>query len=261
MQEPTETSSKTQTAPYVSYKTFRNFIDGLRQDSLPRTIDSSLMSNLSGGVQSQLRPALRYLHLVDDENRPQPRLAELLNATDEERPAVLRNILKDCYRFFVDENGDFGLSQETAMTFSRKLSETGLSGESVRRAEAFFIQLASEAGIEIPKRIVSGRTSASKPRTGKPTRQSTKKPTPKEVTSTTVQSSTPVTSRQHTDVPMTWKQKMKQSIVEKMTEKYPEFDPTWDAETQQKWFDGWQNAMNLIESEPDDSTNDSGIED
>src|SRR5689334_844024 len=46
--------------PYVSFKTFDGFLEGLRTRGIPSRIDRSLMSNLSGASQSQLMVALRY---------------------------------------------------------------------------------------------------------------------------------------------------------------------------------------------------------
>lgn len=260
MANSSDSGSKTPTAPYVSYRTFRNWIEGLRHDSLPRTIDSSLMSNLSGAVQSQLRPALRYLQLVDDENRPLDRLAQLINARDEERSGVLMEILNESYGFFVGEDGVIDLSRETPNTFSAKLRETGLNGESVRRAESFFIQIAADAGISIPKRLTAGRAGGERRKstgTSRPT-----KSTRKEKASSTVNESPKYNPPpQQAEAQMTWKQKMKQSIIEKMSEKYPDFDPTWDVEVQQKWYDGWMNAMKLVDTEPEEYVNESETDD
>jgi hypothetical protein len=36
------------------------------------------------------------------------------------------------------------------------------------------------------------------------------------------------------------------SIAEMVLRKYPDFDPAWDAETQQKWFDGMTKLMESL---------------
>ena len=40
--------------PYLAFRTFRHFLDGLRASGIPGRIDRSVMSSLSGGAQSAL---------------------------------------------------------------------------------------------------------------------------------------------------------------------------------------------------------------
>ena len=66
------------TPPYTSYRTFRTFIDDLREHGVPSRIDRSVLTRFSGVVGSQLMHALRFLGLIEDDGRPTPRLRELV---------------------------------------------------------------------------------------------------------------------------------------------------------------------------------------
>lgn len=60
--------------PYCSFDTFDRFLAMLKSDGLPSQIDTSLMTNLSGGVQSQVLIGLRFLGLIDEKSNVLPRL-------------------------------------------------------------------------------------------------------------------------------------------------------------------------------------------
>ena len=63
--------------PYVSYRTFRNFIDGL-QMGIPARIDRSYWGDrYSGSSGTQLMTALRFLGLIDSHGTPTTRLRQL----------------------------------------------------------------------------------------------------------------------------------------------------------------------------------------
>ena len=65
--------------PYVPYKTFKNFLEGLRI-AMPARIDRSIMGSLSGAIQSQLINALKYLKLIGPTDTPTDRLTRLVNS-------------------------------------------------------------------------------------------------------------------------------------------------------------------------------------
>ena len=67
-----------QLPPYVSYRSFWNFLDRL-QEAIPARIDRSYWGDkFSGSTGAQLMRALRYLGLINDEGIPSPLLRSLL---------------------------------------------------------------------------------------------------------------------------------------------------------------------------------------
>src|SRR5262245_47399074 len=90
--------TKKPTPAYLPYETFRSFIDTLHTTALPTVIDKSLMRNMSGGVQSHLMVALRFLGLIEDKGKVLPAL-ERLHATfgSPEWPAELEKVFTSAY--------------------------------------------------------------------------------------------------------------------------------------------------------------------
>src|SRR5262249_9315440 len=111
------------------------------------------------------RLTLRYLNLIDADDRVLPAFRNLIEADDDVRKQQYMDILVSAYSFlFQDESGDFDITTATPSQFSEKFRSQGLNGDTLRKAEAFFLSLASEAGTTVSKRITSGRTSGDRPR-------------------------------------------------------------------------------------------------
>ncbi len=85
--------------PYVSYRTFRNFVDGL-QLGIPSVIDRSYWGErFSGSNGTQLVTALRFLGLIDSNGTPLTRLTQLVSARGNQRSEVLNQIGYGAYNF------------------------------------------------------------------------------------------------------------------------------------------------------------------
>ena len=83
---------------YVSYLTFGNFLDWLKEMTVvPSQIDRSLWSaKFNGSNGSQLMVGLRFLGLLEGE-RPTPTLEPLAMADDEARKVLLTAVLEQAY--------------------------------------------------------------------------------------------------------------------------------------------------------------------
>ena len=91
-------SRTARTPPYTSYRTFKTFIEDLRENGVPSRIDRSVLTRFSGVVGAQLTHALRFLDLIDDEARPTGRLGDLVKAQEAVRWAeTLRERLRATY--------------------------------------------------------------------------------------------------------------------------------------------------------------------
>jgi hypothetical protein len=78
------------TPPYISYSTFKNTLEQLRESKkLPTQIDAAVLKTLSGTSRTWLLSALRYFGLIGVDNRPTEKLEELHKATGEEQKKIL----------------------------------------------------------------------------------------------------------------------------------------------------------------------------
>src|SRR6185437_17013497 len=90
--------------PYVAYKTFINFVNGLKQ-GIPARIDKSVM-NLSGAAQSQLIYALRFFDLIEADGKPKESLSRLVNSEGAERKKILKEMTVRAYSFVFNSSLD-----------------------------------------------------------------------------------------------------------------------------------------------------------
>ena len=133
--------------PYISYRTFNNFLSDLRSRGIPSRVDRSVMSHKSGTVQSQLLLAFHYLGLVKASGHPTQRLSRLVEAEGPERKEAVREMIQSSYDFAFDRS--FGLKTATSNQAQEVFEKTGASGETVRRCIAFFLAAAKDGGIPV----------------------------------------------------------------------------------------------------------------
>ena len=154
---------------YVPYKTFHNFLDGL--NPVPSVIDNYVLRTMGGALKSQLLSSLRYLKLVDANNRSQPALKTLVSAKGEERKKELSKLLTDAYPYlFPPGAGDFSLTEGTYPLFLAKFQEQGAGGDTIRRCGKFFLDAAKDAGIVVSTYIQSEPITKTKSDSAKPAR-------------------------------------------------------------------------------------------
>lgn len=243
------------TPPYVSYKTFRNYLDSLTQLNGNFTrIDKTAMRSLSGYNQIAVMNALRYLDLINRDGIPTARLRTLLAAsTLEERQLAWRGILEDAYPFLLRADDGFELAKSTPGHFDEKFKPFG-KGDTVRKGQAFFLDAAKEAGLVVSKMLLEGRKpgARSKPVSGRSTANRKKPVTvpqsqqqgtsgqalvPKDISSETPPANMMAPSGA---TQMDWRlevAKMLQQMVSSIDAKVPPFQPDWQPEVQIKWLE------------------------
>jgi hypothetical protein len=152
-----ETNGKTNTAPYVPYKTFVSTLDSFA-NFLPDRIDTSIWASYSGGMRSQLLSAYKFLGLISDDGKPKPELKKLADEK-ENRGALLRDILKRSYVDLLK----LDLSKATPNSFDEELRKYNVEGDTRRKASAFFLTAAKAAGIPLsPLLTVRGGMAATR---------------------------------------------------------------------------------------------------
>lgn len=132
--------------PYLSHKTFDNFIMGLK-NGIPARIDRSVMSSLSGTAQAHLLQTLRYLDLIDADGVPTEKLSQLAAAQGTEKQKVLREILASAYQFIGECNVD--LEKCTSKQLEEAFAKTGASSETLRKTLSFYLATAKQAGMNL----------------------------------------------------------------------------------------------------------------
>ena len=225
--------------PYVPYRTFQTFLEFL-QDGIPARIDRSVWgSRFSGSSGTQLMTTLKVLGLVDSEGRPEPVLDELVFAEGERRRALLRGLLHDYYRpvFSLD------LARATRNQFHEAFRLFGAREGVLAKCEAFFIQAALSAGIQLSQYILAGRHQGRrKPVAGKGSgrgRASQTVPGQARADQVVAPDAGPVVAVAAgvaADPSPVFAAKL--NVAEMILSKYPDFDPSWTAEVQAKWLDG-----------------------
>ena len=214
--------------PYVPYRTFRNFLEFLRE-GIPARIDRSVWGQrMSGSTGIQLMTSLRVLELVDDDGRPTEDLEHLTGLDGDERRAALSTLLRLHYRAVFE----LDLSRATRAQFREAFRSFGAKEGVLAKCEAFFIQAAQDAGVELSSYVLAGRHVARRSSSG-PSR-GRQQISERLVVQPTLPS--PVNPIRPPAV----------SIAEMVLNKYPDFDPNWNAATQQKWFDGMTKLMESI---------------
>jgi len=152
--------------PYMPYKTFGTFLDHLAAIGMPSHIDKSVMANLSGGMQSWLRAALRYMDLIDVEGVPTPALEKLVAANGDQRKALLVALFQKTYAFL---NGKVDLKNTTPVKLRQAVIDEGAQGETVEKIVAFLIAMGKDAGVPMSPLLLKRAPSVRRPRT-KPSR-------------------------------------------------------------------------------------------
>jgi len=214
---------KLRVPPYVSFKSFNNFLTKIHENGLPHALDRSYWGNwLSGSLGLGMMSTLRFLNLIDEKNVPKEDLKKLIDSMESDPKPILKKIIENAYSPVFEELTN-DLSKATPAQLELKFKSQGASGEVIRKCMAFFTVAAKEVGITLSP-IVYKRTR---------TKTTTIKAKPK-----TRKNGTKKENDYREDIP-----NEQDSLKEKLLEKFPEFNPEWDAEVQKKWFEAFDNIM------------------
>lgn len=215
--------------PYVSYRTFRNFLNGLQQ-GIPARIDRSYWGDRwSGSTGSQLVAALRFLSLVDSNGVPTNRLKQLVSARDTQRTEILRQMASEAFAFLL--RGSLDSQTATYAQIEELLHNTyQVTPDVSRKCIKFFVGLASDAEIPLSPFIIK----KSKVRT---TSTGTRRISPKGVVRTKMDSTVP---QNGPEMPAQW------SLDKILLSKFPTFDPNWTDEVKIKWFDAFDTLLRRV---------------
>ena len=204
--------------PYVPYRTFSTFIEGLKV-GVPARVDRSVMKTLSGANQSWLMGALKYLKLIADDGIPTDRLRQLVSSEGADRQKRLQDVARTAYAFLFRDG--FHLQTATPRQLDEAFTKAGPSGDTVRRCVTFFVALAKDAGLPLSPHIEkSSRATRAMPR-----RRRTNGNTAAEIQEQPIRT------------------EVAKPLTELLLDKFPAFDTAWPDEVKAKWFTAFGDLM------------------
>ena len=209
--------------PYLSYRTFQAFIEGLKGD-IPSRIDRSVLSTLSGANQSWLLGALRFLDLTTDDGKPTDRLRRLAEAQGPDRQKRLQEVARGGYPSLFGEG--FHLGTATPRQLEEAFANLGPTGDTIRRCVTFFVGLAKDADLPLSQHI---RRASRATRSPKRRRQYGQAP--------------PIVNQGDVTIDGSRMTSNQPSWNELLISKFPTFDPAWSDDMKTKWFDGFSRLM------------------
>ncbi|NIY74813.1 DUF5343 domain-containing protein [Thalassospira sp. HF15] len=157
-------------APYATFSSFVNFSNKLREDGVPNRIDKTVFGAASGSVIYSTISALKSLDLIDENGIPSKQFVEFVNASDEDRKQILRDILRVGYSSLWDSSID--LETATAGQFDEHLREVyDVKGSTVDKSAAFFISAANFAEVPLSSHLKARKPIASSSSSRKSSKQ------------------------------------------------------------------------------------------
>jgi hypothetical protein len=214
--------------PYVSYRSFWNFLDRLRE-AVPARIDRSYWGDkFSGSTGTQLMSALRYLNLIDDYAVPTELLHELVNSRDSNRDEVMARIVRSGYPFFLAGTVDYKMA--TYAQFEDALhANFQVNSDVSRKCIKFFIDMATDARIPLSPFIVKKTRRTRSAQTGRRTKQ---KPDIKADPDSAGDQRDPIA--------------LGTTLDKILINKFPSFDPAWPDEIKMKWFMAFDELIKRV---------------
>lgn len=207
---------------YVPWRTLINYINSLRESSLPSQINRSVMANASYSTQAQLLAAMQYLGLIDKNGAPQTILSQWVEADEANQKKIIGKILTDRYTFVFDT---IDVARASPAEVEKQFRERGIGGSTAVRAVAFFLNAADAAGMTLSPHLKKKNGSSSgAPRRARSSRKKQRQ-----------ESNKPLAEH----VPSTF------DASDPWLAKFPDFKPEWDEKIQQKWFEAFEKLMAL----------------
>jgi hypothetical protein len=145
----------------MSPVTVANFVE-THGPTLPSRIDKSMMTNLAGGDRPKLLNSLKFLGLTEPPNDVPTPLFERFRDTDEgARASAWREVALTRYADAVE---GLDLASATQAQVEERFRQAyGISGDTVRKAVAFFLALARMGNVELSTYVKKTRPRGASP--------------------------------------------------------------------------------------------------
>lgn len=146
--DATEKPATSGAPPYLAFSRFETFVSSFKGKTLPARFDRSLMRSISGADQSQLRIALRFLSLVNGEDRFTPSMQQLVGAygTGDAWKQALRSTVQAAYSSIV---GDLDKTASQGQLTEAFRMRGKLGGSALEKAIRFYLAAARGSDTEL----------------------------------------------------------------------------------------------------------------
>lgn len=143
----TEPKTKAWVPPYISFTTLVGLLDRMKEEGgAPPQIDPSYLDTFSGGYRSTVIASLKSLGLINDKGEVLALLTDLVEAPDRNaRETIIANLLRQLY----PEPVRLGGIKATQGQLLDAFRETGIGGDTLRKAIAFYLGAANYAKIPV----------------------------------------------------------------------------------------------------------------
>jgi hypothetical protein len=214
------TNTQVTELPTVSYGSFTSQLDKFAEaGGAPTELHPSVFDKktFNGSTIALLVKAFRALGLTNEKNEPIPdRLDALIDVKT--RKDAFQKLLRDRYATLIA----LPLEKANPAQFNEWFSKTGMASEAQRKAKTFFLHAARANGVAVSKYILE------KSNTRTPAKRDKKRQAKPGSTNGGNVSDDIKRNTAENDP----------TFADKILAKFPDFDPTWTPEVQQKWFEG-----------------------
>lgn len=133
--------------PYIAFPTLTGLIERMQAEGGPPSrIDRTYLDKFSGGYQSQVFATLKSLGLMGPNGEVTPQLTGLVEAADADaRKQIIGDILRERYPKPVN----LGTTKATQGQLEEAFREYGITGDTLRKAIAFYLGAAKYAGVPV----------------------------------------------------------------------------------------------------------------
>ncbi len=139
--------------PYVPWRTFFNLLERMREEEPPPRIDRTYIRNLDGTAQAQLIAALRWMDGISENGTILSPLRALIGDGRKEALAALVRAKYPEAVALAEQNATQGQLDEAFRAY-------GLNGDTLRRAQSFFLNAAEYGGIPLSRHFKKPRSAA-----------------------------------------------------------------------------------------------------
>ena len=229
--------------PYISYLTFRNFMQWLETDGIPLRFDRSAWSKkFSGSTGPQLLNGLRFLNLLRGD-APTADLERIVEARGEERKKLLQEVFRNAYHAIRFEE----LSRATPGMLREWIEAFGVSGDTARKAESFFVNVAKDLDIHVSsglRKTARNRPPLGTTRTARaPTKVKTRQPSSGETSKLEPQTTAP--SAQSISASYEGADAQSSLILWGLFKKLPPPGEVFSKDDREAWIEAMRTLFNL----------------
>jgi hypothetical protein len=223
----TDTQAK---LPTVSYGSFATALDKFYEaGGAPNEIHPSAFhkGTFSGSTIALLVKAFRALNLVDAKDHPHAERVDRL-IDPKSRKTAVTELLTEHFGTLID----LPLSKASPKQFNEWFDQFNMGADDARKAKTFFLHAAKANGIAVSK-FITDQYKTRTPSSG------TRKRTKKNAGGGDGAGNGDNSSNNDTV-------QIENTIVDRLLDKFPEFDPAWAPEVQAKWFEAFAKLQQQL---------------